>query len=209
MSPTGISVLAWDANLLFTVRSPGMLVAERRAREAMLEHIRTRRSVRSYRDVPVSDEHRRALEEAALRAPSSHNNRPWEFVFVSDRETLTGLGTLKPLGATFLAEAPLAAVVLADPARSDVWIEDASIAATFIHLTAHSLGLGSCWVQVRGRDHSDGVPASRYLCELLGAPAGLEVLAVIGIGHPARPKDPTPDGDLLRDRLHHDRFEKA
>ncbi|MCP3861479.1 MAG: NAD(P)H-dependent dehydrogenase/reductase, partial [Phycisphaeraceae bacterium] len=129
----------------------------------MLEHIRTRRSIRKYLSEPVSDEHRRALEEAALRAPTSHNHRPWEFVFVTDPETLAALGRLKPTGSAFLADAPLAAVILADPARSDVWIEDASIAAAFIHLTAHSLSLGSCWVQVRGRDHAEGVPASDHV----------------------------------------------
>ncbi len=173
----------------------------------MLEQIRTRRSIRKFTGEPVSDEHRRALQEVALRAPTSHNHRPWEFVFVSDPELLSGLGRLKPLGSAFLADASLAAVVLADPARSDVWIEDASIAAAFLHLTAHALSLGSCWVQVRGRDHAEGVSASSYVRDLLAAPPGLEVLAVIGIGHPAREKDPTPDGDLLRDRIHHDRFE--
>ena len=172
----------------------------------MIEHIRTRRSIRKYTDTPVSDEHRRILEEAALRAPTSHNNRPWEFVFVSDKGRLADLAKLKPLGSAFLADAPLAVAILADPARSDVWIEDASIAATILHLTAHSLGLGSCWVQVRGRDHTEGHPASLFVGDLVGAPDGLEVLAVIGIGHPVQAKDPIPDGDLLRDRIHQDRF---
>jgi len=34
---------------------------------------------------------------------------------------------------------------------SNLWIEDASIAATLIQLTARDLGLGSCWIQVSER----------------------------------------------------------
>jgi nitroreductase len=172
----------------------------------MLNLLRTRRSIRKYEDRPVSEEHRRLLAEVALRSPTSHNHRPWEFVFVTDRETIASLAGLKPHGSSFLAGAPLAVVVLGDPARSDVWIEDTSIAAAYLHLTAHSLGLGSCWVQVRGRDHSEGTSASDHVLGLVGAPAGLEVLCVIGIGHPAEEKKPVPETALLTDKTHRDRF---
>jgi nitroreductase len=172
----------------------------------MLEWIRTRRSIRRYLDRPVSPEHREILAEAALRAPSSHDHRPCDVVYVTDRETIARLAVLKPSGAAFLAGAPLAAVVLADPTRSDVWVEDASIVATLLHLTAHSLGLGSCWVQVHGREREPGRTASEYVRELIGAPEGREVLAVIGIGHPAAEKPPVPAEALPREQVHRERF---
>jgi nitroreductase len=172
----------------------------------MLELIRTRRSIRRFRPEPVGEDARRALEETALRAPTSRDLRPCEFVFVTEPETLRALAGLKPHGSAFLAGAPLAVVVLADPARSDVWIEDASIAAAFLHLAAHSLGLGSCWVQVRRRPHADGRPASEFVRDVAGAPEGLEALAVIGIGHPAETKEPVPDRDLPRAKIHAERF---
>jgi nitroreductase len=172
----------------------------------LMQWIRTRRSIRTYREEPVSDAHRALLEEAALRAPTSHNHRPWEFVFVTAPETIRDLANLKPHGSSFLAGAPLVVVVLADPARSEVWVEDASIAASFLHLAAHSLGLGSCWVQVRKREHEDGFAASEFVKRLIGAPSGLEVLAVLGIGYPAEEKEPTPSSALLRKKIHHDRM---
>lgn len=168
--------------------------------------IRTRRSIRAYRDEQVSDAHRALLEEAMLRAPTSHNHRPSEFVFVTERETIRHLARLKSHGSSFLAGAPLVVVVLADPQRSDVWVEDASIAASFLQLTAHSLGLGSCWVQVHAREHEDGYPASEFVKSQVGAPSGLEVLAVIGVGYPAEEKEPTPKSALLTRKIHRERM---
>ncbi len=45
-------------------------------------------------------------DAAMLRAPTSHNHRPWDFVFVTDRETIARLSAFKPQGAKFLAGAP-------------------------------------------------------------------------------------------------------
>ena len=54
-----------------------------------------------------------------------------------------------------MKNAPLGIVVVADPEVTDVWVEDSSIIATVIHLL-QSLGLGSCWLQVRERLSEDG-----------------------------------------------------
>jgi hypothetical protein len=62
---------------------------------------------------------------------------------------------------------------------------------------------------VRERRHADGSPASEHVCGLLGAPAGLEVLAVVGIGHPAEEKRGVPDAALPREKIHRDRFGSA
>ena len=65
----------------------------------------------------------------------------------------------KPHGSTFLNDAPLGVVVCAEPEKSDVWVEDASIATIFIELAATSLGLGSCWIQIRERMHYEAQTA--------------------------------------------------
>ena len=66
------------------------------------------------------------------------------------------LAGCRDAGGDALKTATLAVVVTADPAVSDVWEEDASIAATQIFLEAEALGLGSCWVQVRKRPCGEG-----------------------------------------------------
>jgi hypothetical protein len=44
-------------------------------------------------------------------------------------------------------------VVCGDRTQSDVWIEDCSIASILAQMASQSLGLGSCWIQVRNRMH--------------------------------------------------------
>ncbi len=150
----------------------------------LIDLLRKRRSIRRFQDTPVSKEHRDLLIEAALRSPSSRDINPWEFIVVEDRACIEQLALAKPHGSGFLKGAPLAIAVCADTTKSDVWVEDASIAALILHLMAEDLGLGSCWAQIRKRSHEDGRSSSDYIAEILGLPKQMQVLAVIGIGHP-------------------------
>jgi nitroreductase len=155
-----------------------------------IDLIRKRRSIRKFRDEAIEADKIELLKEAALRPPSSMGHNPWEFVFVTDRQLLAKLSESKPHGSSFLAGAPLGIVVCADPEKSGVWIEDASIATIFIQLAAESLGLGSCWVQIRGRMHDDNRPAEDYIAEVLNIPSNLKVESMVGIGYPAEQKAP-------------------
>jgi len=166
-----------------------------------LSLIQKRRSIRTYEPQPVEAEKLELLVEAALRSPSSMGNNPWEFVIVTDPEVLERLSKAKPHGATFLKGAPLAIVVCADPDKSSVWIEDASIAAIFIHLAAESLDLGSCWIQIRDRMHREDMSAEEYISEILSIPRHLKVEAMVAIGHPAEKRAPHAQGSLQYDKV--------
>ncbi len=167
------------------------------------ELIRARRSIRQFKDLPVEPEKVAALVEAALRAPSSRGLNPWEFILVDESAQLQALSTAKPHGASFLAQAPLGIVVCADPQRCDVWVEDCSIAVIFVQLMAVSLGLGSCWIQIRKRNHASGRSARDHIADLLHIPAHLEVEAMIAVGYAAREKAPHPASDLQFAKVHH------
>ncbi len=167
----------------------------------MIELLRTRRSVRRFKDRPVSPEQLALLEEALLRAPSSRNSRPWSFVFVHDPALLAELARCKPGGAAFLAQAPLAVAICADPGRSDVWVEDCSIAAILLQLQAHALGLGSCWVQLRLRTHESGVPADERAGRILGLAPDTRVPTMVALGHPEEAKAGWPAAALPTDRI--------
>jgi len=136
----------------------------------LIKLLRKRRSIRKYTEDKVAPETIELLIEALLRAPSSRGINPWQFVVVDDREVLAGLSQAKEHGAEFLKNAPLAIVVCADETRSDVWIEDCSIASIIVQLEALSLGLGSCWAQIRNRMHDRSRSAGEYVRELLGLP---------------------------------------
>ncbi len=174
----------------------------------LIDLLRRRRSVRRFEERPLEEDTIDLLIESVLRSPSSRSLNPWEFVVVRDREMLTRLSRAKPHGAAFLKDAPLAFVVCADPARCDVWVEDCSIAALLLHLAATDLGLGSCWVQIRLREHGDGRMAQEYVAELLGLPQGRTVEAIIAIGYPADELPGHPRASLLDERVSFERYGK-
>jgi nitroreductase len=97
-------------------------------------------------------------------------------------------------------------VVFADPTKSDVWIEDASIATLIVHLAATDLGLGSCWIQIRRRPHDESRGASRYITEVLGIPSSMEIEAMVAVGYPAEEKEPHPATSLERHKVGFERY---
>ncbi len=151
----------------------------------MLDLLYSRHSIRDYSDKPIESEKIEALIEAALLSPTSRNREPWEFIVVTDKTVLKQLSSAKPHGAEFLADAALGIVVAGNPEKSDVWIEDCSIAATIIQLTAHDIKLGSCWIQLRERMHNQNTSANEYVKSVLKLKDHLEVECIISIGYPA------------------------
>jgi nitroreductase len=171
-----------------------------------IDLLRSRRSIRKYMDKPVDAEKVDLLVEAVLRSPSSRGFNPWEFVVVTDPAIINRLSTAKPHGSSFLAKAPLAIVVCANPDKSDVWVEDASIAAIILHLAATDLGLGSCWIQLRRRDYDDSKTAGEFVADVLGLPAELAVSAILAIGYPAQRPSPHPKASLQFDKVSVNRY---
>jgi len=172
----------------------------------LLSLLQRRRSIRQFQPRPVEVEKVQILAEALLRAPSSRGRNPWEFVVVDAPETLQALAHAKAHGSAFLDGAPLAVVLCGDPERSDVWIEDCAIATIILQLTAESLGLASCWAQIRLRLNRDGRTAEDYLRPFIGLPERLRVLAIVGIGYPAESKTGHARESLEWGKLHLNQF---
>ncbi len=110
----------------------------------MIEILRKRRSIRLFTEQKIEAEKISLLQEALLRSPTSRNFNPWEFILIDDREMIQTLSQAKPHGLSFLKTAPCAVVVCGDETKSDVWVEDCSIASIILQLTVVSLGLASC-----------------------------------------------------------------
>ena len=158
--------------------------------------LRARRSIREYIGRGIEPEKMAVLKEAVLRSPSSRNIDPWQFVFVDDRTLLARLARCKPHGADFLEQAALGIVVCADRRASDVWVEDCSIAAILAQMTAQSLGLGSCWIQVRNRRFDDATTSEQYIQRLLGLADQVKVECIVSIGYPAEKREPLAAEEL-------------
>ena len=166
-----------------------------------LDLLKKRRSIRQFMEQPVEKEKIDLLVEAMLRSPSSRGLNPWEFVVVSDRKRIKELAKAKAHGSTFMENAPLAIVVCSDPGKCDVWVEDCSIAALINHLAATDLGLGSCWIQIRLRDHDGKMSAEEYVKQQLGLKENLTVEAIIAIGYPKEEKPEHPRSSLPFDKV--------
>lgn len=162
----------------------------------MIELLRTRRSVREFIIESIDPVTLQLLKEALLRSPTSRNIKPWEFVFVDDGKLLKQLALSKPHGAGFLEYAPLAIVVCADGDKSDVWIEDCSIASILVQMAAQSMDMGSCWVQIRNRMFDDKTTSEEHVRSLLKMPDNVRVESIIALGYPAEEKEPVPFEDI-------------
>ena len=171
----------------------------------MLNLLYRRRIIRKYKTTKLDSDTVQRLIKAALLSPSSRGFQPWQFVVVDDIEVLSLLASSKK-GAGFLKDAALGIVILADPTKSDVWVEDASIAATILHLTAESLGLGSCWIQIRERQATETETAEQYVQRILAIPENLKVISIISIGYPDESKPHHVDGDLGFDKVHRNKY---
>ncbi len=155
----------------------------------MLELMRKRRSIRKYESNLIEQEKLDSIMECALRSPSSKHRRPWTVWAVTDTVLKSKLAVSKPTGVLFMDQAPVIYVVAGYPEVSECWIEDCSIVSTIIQLEAESLGLGSCWGQIRGRDFNDALTSSAYVKSLLGMDDDCEVLCLISVGYAAEEKE--------------------
>ncbi|KGK91103.1 nitroreductase [Desulfosporosinus sp. HMP52] len=129
----------------------------------MIEPIKTRRSIRSYKDKPVEDEKIIQILESARLAPSGDNTQPWHFVIVKSEHNRQKLAEVSH-HQSWMLSAPVFIVCVAD-IRSRIKdnvtisideaspqeevkqiIRDTSIAIEHMVLEAENLGLGTCWV---------------------------------------------------------------
>ncbi len=172
----------------------------------MIELIRQRRSIRKYTSQEIETEKLDILKEAVLRSPSSKNLNPWAFIFVDDQELIAKLKNSKPHGVTPLLTAPLAVVICADETVNDVWVEDCSIASILLQLTAQSLGLGSCWIQIRNRRHSDEITAEDYIRNLLKISEHFRVLSIVTVGYPEKQREGKKFDELQFEKIRTNRF---
>lgn len=170
--------------------------------ENFSELIKSRRSMRKFTDALLTGDEVQLLLRAGLMAPSSKGMHSYEFVVVEDKQMLSALSQCKAQGSDFLSDAPLAIVVLADPQVSDVWVEDASMAAANILLQAEDLGLGACWIQVRKRYSSDERSAEQTVKHLLGIPSERGVVCIIAVGHKGMERKPQNEDRLKWERVH-------
>jgi nitroreductase len=171
----------------------------------LLELAEKRRSIRRFTGERVDKATVDDIVKIGLLAPSSWGKHPVEFVVVEDKVTIARLARCKKMGAGPLKDASAAIVVIVDRDSCELWIEDGAVASTYLLLAAEQLGVGACWVHMRGRD-GQAASAEEEIQQLLGIPAHYGVLNVVALGHEGEEKPARSEGDLPFSNIHHDTF---
>lgn len=153
-----------------------------------LEVIEKRHSVRKFADRPVEREILDNIVMVAETAPSSRNSKSSAFMVIEDKDTIAALSEMRDSGSAFMKNAAAAIVVMGDETKTDLWLDNCAISATFIQLAVTAMDLGSCWVHVNGRPRSKtdagAGDAETYVKDLLGIKDNFRVHCVIAIGYP-------------------------
>ena len=136
--------------------------------EDMLQLIKTRRSIKKYKDIPVAKELIEKIVEAGTWAPTGRNRQSPIILAVTDKEVIAQLSQTNAeiMGADHdpFYGAPVVLVVLADK-NASTHVYDGSIVMQNMMLMAHSLGLGSCWIH-RARETFEQPKWQQYLRSL-------------------------------------------
>lgn len=144
----------------------------------------TRRSIRKFqpgREIPQQDVE--DILKIAMYAPSAHNNQPWEFVVVNDKNLFAGIMDIHPY-AGFLKDASLAILVCGNTQAEyapGFWITDTSAAIENLLLACHGRGLGACWCGIYPNE--ERAAAFRGL---FGLPEHINPNGLIVIGYPEK-----------------------
>jgi hypothetical protein len=165
-----------------------------------------RRSHRKFTEQEVDADDLKLILRAALMSPTSKGQRAWQFVVVDNKLDIEKLSDAKNMGSQFLKGASIAIVVLGDPMQNDCWVEDGSIAAISMQYQAEELGLGTCWIQMRGRGLDDGTTADTVIRGVLDIPENLYCLCVLAVGHWADERKPQAEDKLKWENVHLNKY---
>lgn len=152
----------------------------------VIEVIKKRRSIRSFKKEPIPDDILLQILEAARWAPSAGNLQPWHFIVVKNNE-VKKLLAMAALNQMFIAEAYVVIVVCAIPSVSAsrygvrgeklYCLQDTAAAIQNMLLAAASLGIGSCWV---------GAFDEERVKNILRLPHYARPVAIVPMGYPAK-----------------------
>jgi nitroreductase len=164
-----------------------------------------RRSTRHYLNDDIPDEIIREILKTALTAPSSWGAHPIHFVVIKNKKMIKQIAKCKAMGAPPLLEANVCIVVMADTSNCELWIEDASVASTYILLAAEQFDIGACWIHIRNRG-GQNKSADEEIRDLLNIPGNFRVLNCVALGKKGENKKGYMNDDLVMDNIHYEKY---
>ena len=186
----------------------------------VLEAIKTRRSIRKYKPIPVDDKTMELVLEAARWAPSWANTQCWRFIVVRDSDernrladTVITVSDRPNRAADAIRSAPVAIVACAELGKSgyyyreprepatdkgDWYMFDVALAMQNLVLAAHSLGLGTVYI---------GAFDAKRVASILQVPQGFCMVAMTPLGYPESEPEVKPrKREELSEIVFYDKF---
>jgi len=201
--PTGAFSLDW----LQTGQCPSISKELVLSRNQAEQFLRSRRSIRNFKEKPVERKKLAKLLEIACYAPSAINNQPWNWTVVENPADVRQMaGMVIEWMRSIIKKYPQQAKERGLPRVVEAWDggqekicrgaphvivvhgdkeyvlgpEDCATALSYLELYAPSLGLGSCW----GGYFFSAVNSYPPLFEALGIPANHKAFGAAMVGYP-------------------------
>ena len=172
----------------------------------VIQVIETRRSIKSFLPKPIPEDVLLKLFDVVRYSPSGANKNAWHFVVTREKDALTRLGETQRF-CRWLASAPAAIAIVADPSVTQYWLEDCSVAAYSIWLAATGLGLGVAWAAVyQSANTEESERRQQFVRDILSIPKNLAVPMVLAVGYPDQPPAAERKKPDVKDIVHWDHY---
>lgn len=159
-----------------------------------------RRSIRKYQEKTVEQEKLDLLMKAAMAAPTTANQQPWEFTIVRNKEVIEKLSKASPY-AGCAKHAPVVIVVSyrTENLPCPDWTQiDCSIAMENIWLETDALGLGGVWLGIAPVEER-----MKAIDEIVGNPLDVRTFGLFALGYPGEEKNPEENYHYDSSRVHY------
>lgn len=171
--------------------------------EAVDNVIMSRRSIRNYKQIPVSRDTMQVILKAGINAPNGQNRQSWEIRVVDNPDTMSKIKAAMtaanpdvPMAGDSFRNAPVMAFIAADTSY-DFSLLDCGMLSENMVLSAWSMGVGSICLgsPVRFLDGSESIrsnPEIRKVMDKLGFSEGYQLVLCVGFGYPLESPDAKP-----------------
>lgn len=148
----------------------------------VFEYIKTRRSIRNYLEQPIDKTDIDIIIESAVWAPSAKNRQPWSFAVIQNKDLILKISKLSIYGR-WMKNSSCFIIVFLNDYKKDTYIKDVQAIGASIQnilLTAHSLGIGACWI-------GEILEQENAIKEIIGLTRNNnEIMAIISLGYPEK-----------------------
>jgi nitroreductase len=152
--------------------------------------VKSRQSIKKFKNTQINTEKLARMINAAMMSPTWKNKSAYKFILVDEKKELEQISKAimnkDNSAAQSILEAPMTAVVVADPNASgevenrEYYLVDSAIAMEHFVLSATNEGYGTCWIAAVDED---------IIKRTLSIPENYKVVAITPIGEIAETKE--------------------